>query len=409
MPKMFKAAYVTCNGCPENLLDSARVEKYLRQNGWDIKDGPENADLILFNACGLTQATEIYSLKIIEELKGLSKNDCRLLVWGCLPKINPEVLKHVYDGPVLGERELFSQIDKMTQASFPIESINTNQVVQRYTLDTNSWRKKTGALFFKRYLADLIKVNLYRPEDNSIFYIKTSTGCVGHCTYCAVRVSRGTIKSKPIESIVREFRSGLKAGYKEFSLLGTDLGCQGNDLAYNLCDLLKELVKQEGEFKIGIRNINPAFMKELIDDLVPLLKTGKIWFLGMPAESGSNRVLKLMGRKYSVEEYMDYFRRLKAACPSIIIRNQMLVGFPSETTRDFAASVKLIDNLDCDYNEVYEYSKRPATAAEKLKGHLPGYVIKLRYSFMLVKIELKRFRKIRSQNNHIQGRKIEAR
>jgi threonylcarbamoyladenosine tRNA methylthiotransferase CDKAL1 len=393
--KNLKYAFVTCNGCPENLFDSERVRKYLVQNGWHITDQLENAELILFNSCGLTKTAEISALKIIEDLINRSKKGSRLFVWGCLPKIHPEALKQVYNGPFLGERELFSQIDEITKANSPIESITNNQVCQRYPSLENNWRKKMGSWVFRRDCANENQVNLYRGGDNSIFYIKTSSGCLGHCTYCAVRISRGTVRSKSIESIVREFRSGLNMGYKEFSLLGTDLGCQGIDLRYNLCDLLNELIKHEGDYKIGIRNINPAFMKELIDDLEPLLKTGRIWYLGMPAESGSNRILKLMGRKYYVEEYIDYFKRIKIAYDDIKIRNQMLVGFPSETERDFAASMKLIDDLNFDHNEIYSYSRRPGTAADEMNFQVPHYVIRSRAYRMQAKLMLKGYIKNR--------------
>jgi MiaB/RimO family radical SAM methylthiotransferase len=390
LEQISKTAYLSCNGCPENLFDTGYVRKYLIHNGWHITDNLENADLILFNACGLTSTLELSSLKIIMDLKARSKAGSRLLVWGCLPKINSEALQKVYDGPFLGERELFFQIDEIIHAKSPIESITNNDEIYQCHTNKNSWPVEMylslSNWVLKRRVARGYRNNLYRIGSNSIFYIKTSSGCLGHCTYCAVRLSRGTIKSKSLDSIVREFKSGLAAGYKEFSLLGTDLGYQGNDLGYNLCDLLNELIKHEGVYKIGIRNINPNVLGQLIDTLEPIVKTGKVWYIGLPAESGSNRILKLMGRKYTTEEYVDYFKRLKTAYPEIVIRNQMLVGFPSETERDFAFSLKLVSSLNFDFTEIYPFSRRPGITADKLKGQLPGYLIRLRYCRMLTRV-----------------------
>jgi threonylcarbamoyladenosine tRNA methylthiotransferase CDKAL1 len=383
-----KTAFVCSNGCPENLMDCGLARKYLVLKGWDIADNPEESEAILFNACGLTEEHESDSLDKIKALQALSKAGSLLLVWGCLPKIHPEALQAVYKEPRLGEMDPLLQMDALTQAECRVADITNNDCSPTHFATIDRSRGMLSSLTrlpARRYIEAEKRLNLYRPGSH-IYYIKISSGCLGQCTYCAVRLSRGTVRSKSLQAIVSEFKAGLARGYQEFSLMGTDLGCYGRDVGYTLCDLLQELVKENGNYKIGIRNSNPAFMKQLIDRLEPILKTGKIWFLGLPIESGSNRILRLMGRRYTVEEYRDYYQRLKAAWPELVIRNQMMVGFPGETERDFAASMKLIQELGIDFNEVYCFSARPGTAAAKLKGQLPGPVKNLRYYRMLIRI-----------------------
>jgi MiaB/RimO family radical SAM methylthiotransferase len=383
-------AYVISNGCPENLMDSARLKSYLENNGWQIVNDSNSADFVFFNACGLTCTLEKFSINIIENLQSGMKKPSRLFVWGCLPKINAERIKQVYDGPLFGEQELFLKIDEILQSNNPIEEISSNNVCQRCSNDAINWLTKSRKILFKplyrKYIENALNLNLHRPNDDSIFYIKISTGCLGNCAYCAIRNSRGVIRSKSIGAIIQEFRTGLSLGYKEFSLMGTDLGGQGRDLGYGLCDLLNALIKEKGDYKIGLRNINPFLLKQMLDDLEPILKTSKVWFIGMAAESGSNKILKLMGRKYTVEDYVECFKRIKVACPDIVIRNQMLVGFPSETEHDFSASMRLISGIDFDFSEVYSFSPRPGTPAEKLEGQIPTFIKQLRYYRMLFKI-----------------------
>ena len=387
-----KRACVLSNGCPESMIDSARVRLYLQENGWNTVDDPNDADTILFYSCALTNGAVNRSINIIKELQKKTGGESQLIVWGCLPKIEPNTLKQVYLGPTFFEDNLH-RLDEIVNAGKPIEKITANQVFNKckeYTRKLgNNGRKQTKLSKLRyRYLShkivyrlplDLInrcyrflyrKVNLFQPKNSSIFYIKISTGCLGYCTYCAIRLSRGKIKSKAIDQIIREFRYGLDKDYKTFALLGTDLGSYGRDLGYTLVDLLKEMVKEQGDYKIGLRNLNPHFLNEMLNDLEPLFSTGKIWYAEIPLESGSDKILKLMGRDYTAKTFKESIIRLRSVCPSLIIRTQVMVGFPKETKQDFAESIRLLKELKLDFVEIYNYSPRVGTLAEKMQGRI---------------------------------------
>ena len=383
-----KKACVLTNGCPENQLDSARVKTYFEENGWQIVDNVKDADLILFNACGLTESSALNSIHSIRNIKKQIKDNQRLIVWGCLPKIDPEMLFQTHQGLSFGEREVH-KLDEIINATKSINEVTVNEICQPVHKE-GTWHRLTKidrlpVTFVNLLYQRLTKKDLYRSSDSSIFYIKITTGCLGNCSYCAVKKSRGNIKSKPIGDVMDEFKAGLSLGFKEFSLMGTDLGPYGRDLGYNLADLITKMVNEKGDFKIGLRNIHPLFLKQMINDLVPAFATGKIWYTGVAVESGSDRILKLMKRGYSVGDFKEGIQRLKKAHPDLFISTQIMVNFPTETENDFAESTNLLEESNFDFTEIYSFSPRPGTSAADMEGRVPGRVAYFRELRMVTK------------------------
>jgi len=204
----------------------------------------------------------------------------------------------------------------------------------------------------------------------SIFYIKVATGCLGKCSFCAARISRGTIHSKSVNEILYEFKQGLNRGYRYFALLGTDVGAYGRDKGHTLADLLDEMTKERANCRIGLRNVNPYYLNEMFTELKPFFSSGKIWFLGTPVESGSDRILELMGRKYKIEDFRRCIQAINNDYPSIILRTQIMVGFPTETRHDFEKSLQLLVDMTFDWVEIYKFSRRPGTVASTLDGQV---------------------------------------
>ncbi|MFC2028123.1 MiaB/RimO family radical SAM methylthiotransferase [Chloroflexota bacterium] len=381
----------TMTACPENLIDSARVQVYLGKNGWRIVKDPAVADLIILNTCGLVNYSVNCSVDAVERLQRVSKKGAKFIAWGCLAKIDPEVLKQVYDGPIFGEDEIF-KLDEIIKATTPINDVVANELGSRYQnqIKKNGTRKDAygiGVSLIKWYYSYFErKLNLCRPSASSIFYIKTSTGCLNNCAYCVVRNSSGRIRSKSVDEIMVEFKNGLDKGYKEFSLLATDLGPHGRDLNYTLADLLREMVKVEGEYRIGLRNVNPHYLERMLNDMEPVLSSGKVWFIGIPLESGSNRILKSMRRNHTAEGFRKSLAFIKRTNPDITIRTQLMVGFPTETEGDFSETMQLFDEADLDFAEVYRFSSRPGTTAYEMDEQVPESVARRRLEKLVVKV-----------------------
>ncbi len=356
------------------------MREHLAAKGWVLEDNWRSADFIVFNACGRTPRSAKQSLEIVGQIQQGKTGDQTLVVLGCLPKINGVALRALYEKPKLTESDE-DTVQQLASLSHSLEQKGPNHLKSDMTINP----KRSVA---KRFLDDVVlywdnflesRINLFRKKDSDIFYIKVENGCNGNCSYCSIRKSRGPARSKPADVIMDEFRDGLNQGFKKFSLMGTDIGAYGFDLGLSLTDLLKQILKIEGDFTIRLRNVNPSYLKEMKNDLAALLKTGKISYIESAAESGSNRILKLMNRSYTIEEYKDCIKTIKQTDPGIVVRTQLIVGFPTETKEDFNRSLQLIDELNFDYVEVYRYNGYGETPSETIEGKIPSGTIRQRY------------------------------
>lgn len=207
-----KRAYVLTNGCPENRIDSARMKKCLELNGWVAAETPAEADFILFNACGLVDRMEEFSLRILRKLKNSKRPDARLVVCGCLPKINPAILAKEYGDVTFGSDDIAALI-RLISGRPETVSCSVNCILSH----TDAPKPRTAAhiirnallrahpytLLAGRYKRDyerlFERINIL---SESSYYIKVATGCLNECSYCAVKLSRGTLQSKPIDAVL---------------------------------------------------------------------------------------------------------------------------------------------------------------------------------------------------------------
>lgn len=367
-----KQAYVVCAGCPESRIDSARIQNFLMENGWNITDKLEDADLVMFRGCGLTKVNVDESLQLIRNIKSRKKEGAQFIVWGCLSKINQEALRTVYSGVTFGEDEA-DVLNKILEAKKPLAEVVANSVMPILKFH---WSGLGG---FLGKIDDFLSSKFSIIKSEKIFQIKVSTGCLDNCSFCAVHISRGVVRSKSIDENVSEFRDGLNKGFRYFGLLATDLGAYGKDIGHNLVDLLTELTKEKGDYRIGLRNINPYHLNDMFEQLRPFFASGKIWFLSSAAESGSNRILKLMRRQYTIQEYIKCFRILNNEYSNIFLSTQLMVGFPTETNEDFQITKQLTNAVKFDWVEVYTFSPANGTTASTMTGQVPEAIKKARF------------------------------
>jgi tRNA A37 methylthiotransferase MiaB len=377
---------VLTNGCPENRIDSARVLDFFIKNGLKSANNFKDADLILFNACALTHYNEVRSLSIIDQLKAHKKPNAGLIVFGCLAKINKDRLREVYPGPTFGSDDI-DKLDQIFNYKIKTKNVDSNYLIPLTTLNKYKWFllscKENGVsvtlkkLITAGFWAKKVKaVHCYNPRT---FCIKISTGCLSNCSYCGVKLSRGPIKSKSIENVYSEFDKGLRDGFNEFALIGTDIGAYGRDRGSNLAHLLTKLLEKDGDYKIKLRNVNPKFLISMLPEFREIFKTGKIPYLISAAQSGSNKILKLMKRGYNIQDFKRAILLLKTEFPNIQIRTQIMVGFPGETEDDFHDSMQLLDEVKFDFVEVYIYQPRPGTVASKMENQVPEKVARRRW------------------------------
>jgi tRNA A37 methylthiotransferase MiaB len=385
---------VVTNGCPENRLDSFIAQKFFTKNGWPTAVSIEDADLILFNACG--QSIQ-QSLPMIQEIRDTKKKNAELIVYGCLPKTMAQELKKIYQGPTFDSDD-FSKLDELFPSKQSSQDIAGNFLIpenilspsRRFFLHNNLTdfsfleisRKLLRKLPSYKFKQISKKVNICGED---IFNIKISSGCSSKCTYCSIRFARGKLESKSVNDIIDEFNTGISSGYKKIGLMGTEIANYGADIGLNLPHLLSELIQIDGDYQILLRNLNPHYFLKYLTDLIEIFKSGKIAYLETAVQSGNNRILELMKRGYTVEEYKQAIYRFKEEVPQIKLRTQVMVNFPTETEEEAQDTLNVLKDLKFDFVELYDFRAEPYTLASKME-QVPKSIAQKRYHRMYTKI-----------------------
>jgi threonylcarbamoyladenosine tRNA methylthiotransferase MtaB len=365
-------------GCPENRFDVGQLQGQLEAMGVEITRDLRKADTIILNTCGLTEGMENICVEMLRKLQDEAPKDARIVVSGCLPIIHGEVLEefsnvHIVRGP------LIDSFQWDTDPGLDRASIYNPQIFPQRVLydDRKAYRFDKGVLWnIDRLLYK--QIGICPPKTNRCF-IKIASGCDRLCTFCAVRISRGPLQSRPMEWVVDRFQRGLDAGYQDFSIIGTNVSAWGKDIGSSLPRLLERLLEFDAPFKLYLRNLEPEDIIHYLPEFLEILKSGKVPYMEFPLESGSDRILKLMNRAYKVEEYVTTVKEIKRVAPKILLRSQVMVGFPTETDKDFEDTVRYACELPFVFVEPFLYSPRPGTAAARMEGQIPHKIARRRF------------------------------
>lgn len=331
-----KSVMIIANGCQENRLDAQLLINYFSdERKYEITESSSEADMFIVLGCLVTQHMENESIDLLQFLRK-AYADKEVLLMGCIAQVRPEIHTNVStDGFPLEEiRDLIGL--KKTSRKHAAHFMNRNgEEIQNYIAS-----RKLGV--FENYLglSQGVSSRIFPLVFNlasqykqyiesriasfgrNIYSIKISTGCRGKCSYCSIKIGRGSITSKSIAGVIDEFREGLDAGYRDFALIGTDIGDYGADIGTNLSSLLREITDIPGNFIIRLRNINPRMLISDFDSFLAVLDSGKIVYMLSPVQSGNDRILKLMKREYSVSDYMRCIGRISDVYPRIVLRTQ---------------------------------------------------------------------------------------
>jgi len=371
------------NFCPRRSLDTSRFYEYFLANGWQPTSHIKEADLIFIYSCGVFNSSEKRTLNTINKVLKKKSPHSKIVVSGCLVKIHRKVLHGNYI--ILGTEEI-NALDEIIDAKIKIETIpDTNHIypikdlisprqflIKKFKMDFNLdsfFFKKVKSLFFGR------------TKYKKTWSIKIAEGCLGNCSYCALKFAAGRIKSKNPDTIIEEFNQGLKRDQKTFVLINTDVGSYGRDIGTNIVELLKRMFAIKGDYKIRLIDFNPRWLVRYFDKLLPLLKkhSHKVAYMSMPIQSGSDRILRLMKRPYKISDIKATFSGLKAQIPGLVINTHFIVGFPGETNQDFEQTQKLAQMFDFGRISVHPYHDRPNTKSSKIPDKVPEKVIFKRY------------------------------
>lgn len=380
--------------CTEIALDANRIRAFYLANGWEETTDPGNADDLIVSTCAVNQHYEDAGIADLEARKRQLAAGARLIATGCLAKINPKRFAGVGATEAVGPLEM-NRFDTLLAAEKPMSQVFENHVqLREYEANPlflklvkakqklEGISRKLGLRLVPHWMATI-------PTD-AWFFIRGSVGCLGHCTYCAVRRAKGKLVSTPLESILEQVRKAVNQGAREISLAGDDMGAWGSDIGSDLAELLARMIGVPGDFNINLRFVEPLYLLKHLDNLLPIFATGRISAFCVPIQSGSNAVLKNMGRDYSIEEVEAGLARMAKVPNRPRLASIVMVGFPGETEEEFKASCRLIDRLPIDLYQVLIYEGRPNTPSIEMPGQVAEEVKKRRHDQMMRKFKLQK-------------------
>lgn len=364
------------DGCIESFIDFKRVRTSLESNGLVVTNSLKEADMVLVNSCVVGEIPHRNCLRDIAGLKTKMKKDAELVVTGCLPDYDPDSLLGYNTSFLFGPRRideflLHFGLRKTEEYSGAIEPeymgvYNIFNWVSRIILSANHFHIPIPEYLFRRFA--LI-------EDKNVIYLRISRGCKESCAYCATKFAAGNVLSNLPENILSNFDKYLRAGHRVFALCSEDAGSYGQDIGIDFIALLKEILKRKEQFIINIRQHSPNWVVKNLDAYLELLSDRRVKSITLPFQSGSDRILNLMGRRYNSAELSNMINAIHRHAPHLMLRTHVIVGFPTETDEDFEMTSTLVDELPWDMVLVFPYTDRPRTQAAKIKCKVPKIVI----------------------------------
>ena len=338
--------YLDTIGCR---LNQAEIEKFavqFRTAGHDLVGTAAEADLVIVNTCAVTAEAGSDSRQCIRQAARAGKAE--IIATGCLSTLEGGALLQLPG--VIGN----------------VPNSEKDSLVENLL--------KTRRLPLNMPLVDRQPIPGRRERTRA--FIKAQDGCNNHCTFCVTRLVRGKARSIPESEILTDIASAMEGGVKEIILSGVQLGAWGSDFLppKKLADLVQVILKQTSIPRIRLSSVEPW---DLDDSFFRLWENPRMCRqLHLPLQSGSNKILKGMGRKYNSGEYEGLVVKARSICPAIAITTDILVGFPDEDERDHHETVDLIKRIGFATGHVFPFSPRPGTGAEKLPNQIPTAVKK---------------------------------
>lgn len=351
-------------GCQANEHDSERIAYILEDLGYQPTDDENEADFIAYNTCLIRENAELKVYGHLGAIKKLKKEkpDMILAVCGCMMStgearnVIKEKYKHV--DIIFGTRN----IDKLP------ELISLHKTTNSMIVDIEEYKDEEHA---------------YVRQSDFSAYVSIMNGCNNFCTYCIVPYARGRESSRPLKEIVQEVKNLAKRGYKEVTLLGQNVNSYGKDIGHTFPELLYAIDKEVNNLEI--LRFMTSHPKDLSDELIKAM--GEIDMLAkhfhLPLQSGSDKVLKEMNRKYDSKTYLELVDKLRAEVPDISITTDIIVGFPGETEEDHQATIELCKKARFDSAFTFIYSPREGTPAAKREDQIPKDVHSRRFQELL--------------------------
>ena len=348
-----KKYFIKTYGCQMNVHDSEEIKKILENLGYTEIEDYEQADLIILNTCAIRENAHDKVFGFLGRCKHLKKTNKDLILGlcGCMAQEENVVKeireKHKYIDIVFGTHNM-NELPDMLMNFYGKQSINV-------------YSKEGDVIEFG---------NLYKRDSKITAWVNIMYGCDKFCTYCIVPYTRGKQRSRKSEDILKEVKELKEQGYKEITLLGQNVNAYGKDLDGEIeFSKLLEKVSDTGIERIRFVTSHPwDFTDKMIDVIAS--RENIMPYIHLPLQSGSNKILKLMGRRYTKEEYLELFNKIRNKVKNASITTDIIVAFPGETEEDFNDTLDVVNTCKYDGAFTFIYSPRENTPAAKMKNDL---------------------------------------
>ena len=346
--------YIHTYGCQANVRDEETMRGLLEDVGYKQTDKPEEATLIIINTCAVRENAEDKVYGEIGNLKHLRKKnkDLVLAICGCMVE-QPEILKKLM--------ETFTEVNLY---------FGTHEIAQLYSLvyDVRTTKERIVAIESKP--GEVIEITPACRNNNYKAYVNVMYGCDKFCTYCIVPYTRGKERSRHFEDVLKECEQLIENGYQEITLLGQNVNAYGKDLdeGKDFADLM-EAVAKLGVPRLRFTTSHPwDFSSKMIDVIAKYPNIMK--FIHLPVQSGNDRVLKAMGRRYTRESYLALVKEMREKIPGLALSTDIIVGFPNETDEEFNDTLTIVDEIKYEAAFTFIYSPRKGTPAAKIADNV---------------------------------------
>lgn len=345
--------FIRTYGCQMNVHDSEEIKGILENLGFSQTEEIEQADIVVLNTCAIRENAHDKVFGFLGKLKHLKKEnpDLIICVGGCMPQESSvaTLLKEKY--PFVNI--VFGTHNINDLASLILDE-SKKQQIEVYSIEGNVYEHMD-----------------YVRDSNITAWVNIMYGCDKFCTYCIVPFTRGKQRSRKMEEIIKEVQELKNKGYKEVTLLGQNVNAYGKDLGenYDFATLLENVAKTSID-RIRFVTSHPwDFTDQMIDIIA---KYDNIMpYIHLPLQSGSSKILKLMGRRYTKEEYLTLYNKIKECIPGVSITTDIIVGFPNETEEDFKETLEVVNTCKFDGAFTFIYSPREGTPASLIKDTIP--------------------------------------
>ena len=353
-----KKVFIDTLGCPKNFNDSEFAAGILEENGYEIINSPEEADIIMVNTCGFINDAKKESIEHIFEMSERRKDGGKLVVSGCLSqRYSEELSKEIPEADCIIGVNQYSNLPEI------LSDIDNNHVAAN-SCDLDYLEKTVRKLSDNPYTATL----------------KIAEGCNNTCTYCIIPVIRGKFRSKKMEDIIAEATELANAGCKELILIAQDVTYYGKDLydKFALPELLRKLCKIDG---IEWIRLMYCYDERITDELIQVMaEEEKICkYIDIPLQHASDNILKSMRRQTTRKSIKETLAKLKAAMPDIHVRTTLIVGFPGETEEDYDQLLELVESERFSRLGVFKYSQEENTVAAEMENQIDEDIKQIRF------------------------------